>query len=56
MRFKRHSHRLHQLAWASSGTLSVDAGTQRWVLPTARALWIPSGVQHEAVSAGASSS
>ncbi len=51
-RFNRHSHRLHQLAWASSGTLTVDADAQRWVLPTTRALWIPSGVQHEVVSAG----
>ncbi|MFI7366675.1 AraC family transcriptional regulator [Streptomyces sp. NPDC050149] len=51
-RFTQHTHRAHQLAWASHGTLTVDVASRRWVLPTTRALWIPSGVPHEVVSAG----
>ncbi|WP_327351087.1 AraC family transcriptional regulator [Streptomyces sp. NBC_01304] len=50
-RFGRHTHGVHQLAWASSGTLTVGADARTWVLPTTRALWIPSGVAHEVVSA-----
>ncbi len=51
-RFTQHTHPVHQLAWASRGTLTVDVEARRWVLPTTRALWIPSGVPHEAISAG----
>ncbi|MFD9793899.1 AraC family transcriptional regulator [Streptomyces sp. NPDC059070] len=50
-RFTRHTHQIHQLAWASRGTLTVDAESRRWVLPTTRALWIPREVPHEVVSA-----
>ncbi|WP_399888221.1 AraC family transcriptional regulator [Streptomyces sp. BBFR51] len=50
-RFTRHTHRTHQLAWASRGTLTVEVASRRWVLPTTRALWIPSGVPHEVVVA-----
>ncbi|MGP3757216.1 AraC family transcriptional regulator [Streptomyces sp. IBSNAI001] len=49
-RFTQHTHPIHQLAWASHGTLTVDVEARRWVLPTTRALWIPSGVPHEVVS------
>jgi AraC-like DNA-binding protein/quercetin dioxygenase-like cupin family protein len=49
-RYTRHAHDAHQLAWASRGVLIVatDAGT--WVLPPARALWIPAGVAHETIA------
>ncbi|WNI20549.1 helix-turn-helix transcriptional regulator [Streptomyces sp. ITFR-16] len=50
-RFHRHTHRTHQLAWASSGTLSVAVDARTWVLPTTRALWIPAGTPHEVLSA-----
>ncbi|GAA2206236.1 helix-turn-helix transcriptional regulator [Nonomuraea monospora] len=50
-RFARHTHQVHQLAWASSGTLTVAADARTWVLPTTRALWIPAGVPHEVVAA-----
>lgn len=50
-RFHRHTHPRHQLAWASSGTLTVGAEGRTWVLPTTRALWIPAGVPHEVLSA-----
>ncbi|MBB6554819.1 AraC family transcriptional regulator [Nonomuraea rubra] len=50
-RFARHTHQVHQLAWASSGTLTVAADARTWVLPTTRALWIPAGVPHEVIAA-----
>ncbi|MEU9606469.1 helix-turn-helix transcriptional regulator [Streptomyces sp. NPDC048057] len=50
-RFGRHTHTVHQLAWASRGTLTVHARGRTWVLPTTRALWIPAEVPHEVVSA-----
>lgn len=50
-RFGPHTHAVHQLAWASRGTLTVHAQGRTWVLPTTRALWIPAGVPHEVVSA-----
>lgn len=45
-RYDWHRHEKNQLAWASSGilTMSTDAGT--WVLPTTRALWLPAGTRH----------
>lgn len=49
--FHRHTHQTHQLAWASTGTLTVAAGTRTWVLPSTRALWVPAGVPHEVTSA-----
>jgi AraC-like DNA-binding protein len=45
-RFRAHRHPEHQLAWASRGTLTVAAADRTWVLPPARALWIPAGVEH----------
>lgn len=49
-RFERHSHARHQLAWAANGVLTVVADTGTWVLPPARALWIPAGVPHETIA------
>ncbi|MGH7609060.1 MAG: AraC family transcriptional regulator [Candidatus Dormibacteria bacterium] len=45
--YEAHAHRDHQLAWASSGILSVETDRSCWVLPSTRALWIPAGVVHE---------
>jgi AraC-like DNA-binding protein len=50
--FDWHSHEDHQLAWSSSGVLTVRSGTEAWVLPPTRALWIPAGVRHETLSDG----
>jgi AraC-like DNA-binding protein len=50
--FDWHVHEDHQLAWASSGVLTVRAGPEAWVLPPTRALWIPAGVRHETLSEG----
>src|SRR5580704_3543877 len=51
--FDWHVHGDHQLAWAASGVLTVRSGTEAWVLPPTRALWIPAGVRHETLSEGA---
>ena len=50
--FDWHVHDDHQLAWASRGVLTVRTAAAAWVLPPARALWIPAGVRHETLSAG----
>jgi AraC-like DNA-binding protein/quercetin dioxygenase-like cupin family protein len=51
--FDWHTHPDHQLAWAASGVLTVRTQAATWVLPPTRALWIPAGVRHETLSAGA---
>jgi AraC-like DNA-binding protein len=50
--FSWHTHRDHQLAWASSGVLTVVTEAATWVLPPTRALWIPAELQHETVASG----
>jgi AraC-like DNA-binding protein/quercetin dioxygenase-like cupin family protein len=49
-RFTWHTHEDHQLAWATSGVLTVLTGDATWVLPPTRALWIPAGLPHEAAA------
>jgi AraC-like DNA-binding protein len=45
--FELHVHtEAHQLAWASSGVLSVHVGDRCWILPPNLALWIPAGIWH----------
>jgi AraC-like DNA-binding protein/quercetin dioxygenase-like cupin family protein len=51
--FDWHTHDDHQLAWAASGVLTVRAEATDWVLPPTRALWIPAGLRHETLAAGA---
>jgi len=51
-RFNWHTHRDHQLAWASSGVLTVVTGSATWVLPPTRALWIPAELPHETRASG----
>ena len=51
--FDWHTHEDHQLAWAASGVLTVRTRQTAWVLPPTRALWIPAGVRHETLTAGA---
>ncbi len=50
--FDWHTHVDHQLAWASSGVLTVITSAGTWVLPPTRALWIPAGLPHETMSSG----
>ncbi|MET9144738.1 helix-turn-helix domain-containing protein [Streptomyces sp. NPDC018057] len=44
--FRHHVHGEHQLAWASTGVVTVDIQDRCWVLPPHLALWIPGGVRH----------
>jgi AraC-like DNA-binding protein/quercetin dioxygenase-like cupin family protein len=44
--FELHSHPQPQLLWSARGVLGVAVGDDHWVLPPARALWIPSDVVH----------
>lgn len=50
VRYPRHRHEEHQLAWASSGVLTVSCEDATWVLPPSRALWIPAGIAHVTVA------
>lgn len=47
-----HSHRVHQLLYASAGTMRLitDGGT--WLLPPLRAAWIPARTRHRVHSTG----
>lgn len=45
-RFEAHVHDEHQLVWAASGVVTVEVGTQFWVLPPTLALFVPAGVTH----------
>ncbi|MDE0804864.1 MAG: helix-turn-helix transcriptional regulator [Acidimicrobiales bacterium] len=51
-RFPTHHHDTHQLAWASSGILSMGVDDRTWVLPRARGLWIPAGTPHDVLADG----
>jgi AraC-like DNA-binding protein/quercetin dioxygenase-like cupin family protein len=44
--FPPHTHREHQLVWASSGVLEVTTPDAGWILPPTRAAWVPAGVTH----------
>jgi AraC-like DNA-binding protein/quercetin dioxygenase-like cupin family protein len=50
--FDWHVHDENQLAWASAGALTVLTEAATWVLPPARALWIPAGLPHETGASG----
>lgn len=42
-----HRHRLGQLIYAGSGVMRVRAGGMLWIVPPARAVWVPGGTDHE---------
>lgn len=52
-RFDWHHHDEHQLAWSPEGVLVVRTEAGSYVLPPARALWIPAGTSHETQASGA---
>ena len=41
-----HTHRWHQLLFASSGAMTVRAGHYSWMVPPGRAVFIPAGCAH----------
>jgi len=43
----------HQLVYAETGVLVVQAGVGRWVVPSTRAIWMPAGTGHKVSCIGA---
>jgi AraC-like DNA-binding protein/quercetin dioxygenase-like cupin family protein len=41
-----HVHDWDQLIYAASGVMSVRAGSDVWVVPASRAVWMPAGIEH----------
>lgn len=50
--FAPHRHDEHQLAWVSTGVLTVGAEQGTWVLPPTLALWIPAETRHSIAITG----
>jgi AraC-like DNA-binding protein len=44
---KPHMHRWAQLIYAGSGVMKVQAKGTLWIVPPARAVWVPAGAEHE---------
>jgi AraC-like DNA-binding protein len=42
-----HRHAWGQLIYAATGVMRVRAGGTLWIVPPARAVWIPAGVEHD---------
>jgi AraC-like DNA-binding protein len=42
-----HAHGWAQLIYAASGVMRVRSGETLWIVPPARAVWAPAGVEHE---------
>jgi AraC-like DNA-binding protein len=41
-----HTHDWGQLVYAATGAVTVTAGEATWLIPSARAVWLPSAVEH----------
>jgi AraC-like DNA-binding protein len=48
-----HAHGWGQLIYAASGAIHVTAAGQTWLIPPARAVWLPPGVAHRLRMRGA---
>lgn len=44
---KPHRHHWGQLIYAATGVMRVNAGGTLWIVPPARAVWVPAGAEHE---------
>ena len=44
---KPHRHQWGQLIYAAAGVMRVRAGGILWIVPPARAVWVPAGAEHE---------
>lgn len=42
-----HRHHWGQLIYAAAGVMRVRAGGRLWIVPPARAVWVPAGTEHE---------
>ena len=48
-----HDHGWGQFVYASSGAIHVTAAGQTWLIPSARAVWLPPGTPHRLRMRGA---
>ena len=48
-----HSHPWHQLAYATSGVMTVRTREGGWVVPTHRGVWLPARTRHSIEMSGA---
>ncbi len=48
----RHYHRRHQLIYAAQGTMRIDTDGENWVVPPARAVFMPGHCQHDVSAVG----
>jgi AraC-like DNA-binding protein len=44
---KPHRHHWAQLIYAAEGAMRVRSGGTMWIVPPARGVWVPAGVEHE---------
>lgn len=42
----RHQHEWHQIVHAVTGSMTVTSSEATWMVPPARAVWIPANVEH----------
>jgi AraC-like DNA-binding protein len=47
-----HNHERAQLVYAASGVMVVKTHASTWVIPPQRAVWVPSGIEHETRTIG----
>src|SRR5689334_1024734 len=47
-----HQHRRHQLLYAASGAMRLEAADGQWLLPPQRAAWIPRRLRHRVSASG----
>jgi AraC-like DNA-binding protein/quercetin dioxygenase-like cupin family protein len=45
-RIASHQHPWHQLLYATSGAMTVSTGRSSWMIPTARAVFVPAHTRH----------
>jgi AraC-like DNA-binding protein/mannose-6-phosphate isomerase-like protein (cupin superfamily) len=48
-----HKHKRAQLIYAAQGVLTVNSREGTWVIPPQRGVWVPAGIEHETIAAGA---
>ena len=51
-RIPPHQHDASQLIYASAGVITVETDDGIWVVPPARAVWVPAGVTHSIAMSG----
>jgi len=49
---KPHRHHWGQLIFAAAGVMRVRAAGMLWIVPPARAVWVPAGIEHEITAVG----